>query len=31
MAKYDVVGDVRGVHGLMTTTELVADRSTCAL
>lgn len=30
MAKYDIVGDVRGGHGLMTALELVSDRATKA-
>jgi adenosylmethionine-8-amino-7-oxononanoate aminotransferase len=30
MAKYDIIGDVRGGHGLMTAIELVADRKTKA-
>ncbi|MBB97706.1 MAG: aspartate aminotransferase family protein [Rhodobacteraceae bacterium] len=28
MAQYDVIGDVRGGHGLMTAMELVSDRAT---
>jgi adenosylmethionine-8-amino-7-oxononanoate aminotransferase len=28
MAKHDVIGDVRGGHGLMTAIELVGDRAT---
>lgn len=28
MAKYDIIGDVRGGHGLMTAMELVSDRAT---
>ena len=28
MAKYDIIGDVRGGHGLMTAIEMVSDRST---
>ena len=28
MEKYDVIGDVRGGHGLMTALELVSDRAT---
>lgn len=28
MAKYDIVGDVRGGHGLMTAMEMVSDRTT---
>jgi adenosylmethionine-8-amino-7-oxononanoate aminotransferase len=28
MEKYDVIGDVRGGHGLMTAIELVSDRTT---
>ena len=28
MAKYDVIGDVRGGHGLMTAIEMVSDRET---
>ncbi len=30
MARYDVIGDVRGGHGLMCAVELVADRATKA-
>lgn len=30
MEKYDVIGDVRGGHGLMTAMELVSDRGTKA-
>lgn len=30
MAKYDIIGDVRGGHGLMTAMEMVSDRSTKA-
>ena len=30
MAKYDVIGDVRGGHGLMTAIEMVSDRATKA-
>jgi putrescine---pyruvate transaminase len=28
MAKYDIIGDVRGGHGLMTAIEMVSDRAT---
>jgi adenosylmethionine-8-amino-7-oxononanoate aminotransferase len=28
MAKYDIIGDVRGGHGLMTAIEMVSDRDT---
>ena len=28
MAKYDIIGDVRGGHGLMTAFEMVSDRAT---
>ena len=28
MAKYDIIGDVRGGHGLMTAIEMVSDRTT---
>ncbi|WP_146348009.1 aminotransferase class III-fold pyridoxal phosphate-dependent enzyme [Phaeobacter marinintestinus] len=28
MAKYDIIGDVRGGHGLMTAIEVVSDRAT---
>jgi len=28
MEKYDIVGDVRGGHGLMTAIEMVSDRAT---
>lgn len=28
MAKYDIIGDVRGGHGLMTALEMVSDRGT---
>ncbi|MGB7244630.1 MAG: aminotransferase class III-fold pyridoxal phosphate-dependent enzyme [Sulfitobacter sp.] len=28
MAKYDMIGDVRGGHGLMTAMEMVSDRAT---
>ena len=28
MEKYDIIGDVRGGHGLMTAIEMVSDRST---
>ena len=28
MAKYDIIGDVRGGHGLMTAIEMVSDRRT---
>ena len=30
MAKYDIIGDVRGGHGLMTAIEMVSDRATKA-
>ncbi len=30
MAKHDIIGDVRGGHGLMTAIEMVGDRSTKA-
>lgn len=30
MAKYDIIGDVRGGHGLMTAIEMVSDRTTKA-
>ncbi|MEZ5754916.1 MAG: aminotransferase class III-fold pyridoxal phosphate-dependent enzyme [Paracoccaceae bacterium] len=30
MARHDIIGDVRGGHGLMTAIELVADRATKA-
>jgi putrescine aminotransferase len=30
MAKYDIIGDVRGGHGLMTAIEMVSDRKTKA-
>mgnify|MGYP002818937807 FL=1 len=28
MDKYDIIGDVRGGHGLMTAIEMVSDRTT---
>ena len=28
MEKYDIIGDVRGGHGLMTAIEMVSDRAT---
>ena len=30
MEKYDIIGDVRGGHGLMTAIEMVSDRATKA-
>ena len=30
MDKYDIIGDVRGGHGLMTAIEMVSDRTTKA-